>query len=189
MEQTLCSCSEPKWNRCSTVIPSFCCCFIPMFCCCNFMCHQHACESIALAFQRQYMRLLQQNEWHNTRAEGNAAAAIVIMPTACLSVLLYRVLYGCLLPTACKQGNCGAVDHNEDDVFAVLPLPPRMRKQRGLPPKGPSSPRPSLQGRIGLSDHSRRSVSFKHGNCDNKIGILASGIVTSQDWLGARAKC
>ena len=70
---------------------------------------------------------------------------------------------------------CFTADHNEDDVFAVLPLPPRTRKPRGLPPTGRSPPRSSLQGSPG--DHSKaHSVSFKRAQQDDKVDIAASGV-------------
>ena len=73
---------------------------------------------------------------------------------------------------------CCTADHNEDDVFAVLPLPPRARKPHALPPKGRSPPRPSLQGRTSTSDHSKlHTVSFKRGTQpDDRVDIAASGI-------------
>ena len=61
-------------------------------------------------------------------------------------------------------------------MFAVLPLPPRGRRSLALPPKGPSPPRPSLQGRNSPGNHMKgRTVSFKERGGDNRIGGIASG--------------
>ena len=61
-------------------------------------------------------------------------------------------------------------------MFAVLPLPPRGRRSFALPPKGPSPPRPSLQGRNSPSNHMKgRTVSFKERGGDGRIGVIASG--------------
>ena len=71
-------------------------------------------------------------------------------------------------------------DHNEDDIFAVLPLPPKPRKGRSLLLKGPSPPRPSLQGLYSPGDHLRiKGVSFKRPESDDTMSILASGACTS----------
>lgn len=67
-------------------------------------------------------------------------------------------------------------DHNEDDVFAVLPLPPRVRRSFALPPKHPSPPRPSLQGPLPDDKMKIRSVSFKNRDIDSKDGMPASGM-------------
>ena len=79
----------------------------------------------------------------------------------------------------CYYGNGWllSADHNEDDVFAVLPLPPRARKPHGLPPKGRSLPRPSLQGHNSTGDHSKaHSVSFKRVQQHDRVDIAASGV-------------
>ncbi len=61
-------------------------------------------------------------------------------------------------------------------MFAVLPLPPRARRSLALPPKGPSLPQPSLQGRNSPGNHMKgRTVSFKERGGDNRIGLIASG--------------
>ena len=68
-------------------------------------------------------------------------------------------------------------------MFAVLPLPPRARKPRGLPPKGPSLPRPSLQGGHSTSDQSKaHSVSFKQRRAqqDDRVDIAASGVLSDR---------
>ncbi|KAL0045894.1 hypothetical protein WJX82_007719 [Trebouxia sp. C0006] len=85
---------------------------------------------------------------------------------------------------ALRQANIGTffADHNEDDVFAVLPLPPRGRRSFALPPKGPSPPRPSLQGRNSPSNHMKgRTVSFKERGGDGRIGVIASGVAKDTD--------
>ncbi|DBA80394.1 TPA: hypothetical protein ACH3X2_007336 [Trebouxia sp. C0005] len=79
---------------------------------------------------------------------------------------------------ALRQANPGTffADHNDDDVFAVLPLPPRGRRSLALPPMGPSPPRPSPQGSNGPGMYMKgRLVSFKERDGDNTIGVIASG--------------
>jgi len=55
-------------------------------------------------------------------------------------------------------------------------LPPRGRRSLALPPKGPSPPRPSLQGRDSPGNHMKgRTVSFKERGGDGRIEVIASG--------------
>ncbi|KAL0041236.1 hypothetical protein WJX77_009833 [Trebouxia sp. C0004] len=85
---------------------------------------------------------------------------------------------------ALRQANPGTffADHSEDDMFAVLPLPPRGRRSLALPPKGPSPPRPSLQGRNSPGNQLKgRTVSFKERGDDNRIGVIASGAAKDTD--------
>lgn len=84
-----------------------------------------------------------------------------------------------------------AADHNEDDVFAVLPIPPKVRRLRGLPPKGGPLPRPSLQGRGSPTDPTKlKSISFKVSKDGlNTVNMYASGMLAmSQSPLG-KADC
>ena len=84
------------------------------------------------------------------------------------------VLLWCYCGVTTALVGCCAADHNEDDVFAVLPLPPRARRPHALPPKGRSPPRPSLQGRNSTSDRSKvHPVSFKRTQQDD---IAAPGV-------------
>ncbi|KAL3134678.1 hypothetical protein ABBQ32_007683 [Trebouxia sp. C0010 RCD-2024] len=79
---------------------------------------------------------------------------------------------------ALRQANPGTLftDHNEDDIFAVLPLPPRARRPHPLPPKGRSPSRSSLQSPTSTTDHSKlHAGSFKH---NGKIDVAASGATT-----------
>ncbi|KAL3147065.1 hypothetical protein ABBQ38_015030 [Trebouxia sp. C0009 RCD-2024] len=79
---------------------------------------------------------------------------------------------------ALRQANPGTLftDHNEDDVFAVLPLPPRPRRPHHLPPKGRSPSRPPLQGPTSTTDNSKlHASSFKH---NGRIDVAASGATT-----------
>ena len=80
-------------------------------------------------------------------------------------------------PHLTSQGVLPA-DHNEDDVFAVLPIPPRVRKPKGLPPRGAQHlPRSSLQARSSPVDHSKlRNISFKGKEDSPPISLNASGI-------------
>ena len=61
-------------------------------------------------------------------------------------------------------------------MFAVLPLPPKVRRSFALPPKHPSPARPSLQGPLPHDQMKIRSVSFKNRDIGSKIDMPASGM-------------
>ena len=99
-----------------------------------------------------------------------------------LSCLVSSCLYSsCLFSCYHSSGSALPADHNEDDVFAVLPIPPRVRKPKGLPPRGVQHPpRPSLQGRSSPVDHGKlRNISFKGKEDSAPISLNASGTLLS----------
>ena len=119
--------------------------------------------------------------WSQPRA-ASVPQASVMAPTGIAYLF-------CFFSMTCRWASA---DHNEEDVFAVVPLPPKPRRLPAVPPKAASPSLPPLPAR----SHPDQQIKARTVSCKkpSPVGILAPGSLTAAlpgvfaSWSGTKPR-